>query len=174
MPSPSNPGLPYKAAPTRNVKDHWGFYMTEHAGLYQALDSTTGGLAALGVAARDAAISGGLDKFWALADSLSAACNAPAAGEVVTKQALYGGLSALESALNSKDEVEARNVAALVCVAFAPCIPSKCFSGMWAQIDALRTIADSLLDDALSAEVSGIAEQLAVEAQALAVLGNPA
>ena len=148
--------------------------MTEHERLYQALDSTTGGLAALGVAARDAAISGGLDKFWALADSLSAACNAPAAGEVVTKQALYGGLSALESALNSKDEVEARNVAALVCVAFAPCIPSKCFSGMWAQIDALRTIADSLLDDALSAEVSGIAEQLAVEAQALAVLGNPA
>ena len=100
MPSPSNPGLPYKAVPTRNLKDHWGFYMTEHAGLYQALDSTTGGLAALGVAARDAAISGGIDKFWAL--------------------------------------------------------------------------ADSLLDDALSAEVSGIAEQLAVEAQALAVLGNPA
>ena len=31
MPSPSNPGLPYKAAPTRNLKDHWGFYMTEHA-----------------------------------------------------------------------------------------------------------------------------------------------
>ena len=74
---------------------------------------------AIFTAAREAAFSGLVEKFRALVANLEVLQKQ---GEMVmddqTQWATHGALAALESALISKDEIEARNIAALVLMAF--------------------------------------------------------
>ncbi|MCC8999069.1 MAG: hypothetical protein LM522_06155 [Candidatus Contendobacter sp.] len=68
-------------------------------------------------AAREAAFSGLVEKFRTLAAKLA---ELHQRGDVddLTQWATHGALAALESALSSKDEIEARNISALVLLAF--------------------------------------------------------
>ena len=67
-------------------------------------------------AAREAAFSGLVDKFHDLAAGLAELHNRGGCDDL-TQWAAHGALAALESALISKDEIEARNIAALVLMA---------------------------------------------------------
>jgi hypothetical protein len=67
--------------------------------------------------AREAAFSGLVEKFRDLAADLTELHNEKGVPELMM-WATHGALAALESALISKDEIEARNIAALVFLAF--------------------------------------------------------
>jgi hypothetical protein len=153
--NPSRPGEPYKGCPQLNLEP-WGI----------ALMTTPFDL--LAVAAREAAYSGIVDKFRVLAGAMEALYMDR--GDDMKAWAVHGGLAALESALDSKNEIEARNVAALVCLAFDSRIPDGGFDGMLGQVTKLRTIAGSLPDGDLSESLCGIADQLATEALVVQIL----
>ena len=67
--------------------------------------------------AREAAFSGLVAKFRDLAAKL-AGFHQQSDADDLTQWATHGALAALESALSSKDEIEARNISALVLLAF--------------------------------------------------------
>ena len=72
---------------------------------------------AIADSAREAAFSGLVEKFRDLAADLAELHNEKGVDELMM-WATDGALAALESALISKDEIEARNIAALVLMAF--------------------------------------------------------
>jgi hypothetical protein len=72
---------------------------------------------AIAKAGREAAFNAIADKFWDLSDALQTLYQAR--GDDLAGWAIHGALAALESALFSKDEIEARNIAALISLAFS-------------------------------------------------------
>jgi hypothetical protein len=73
---------------------------------------------AINMAAREAMFSGLVDHFRALAAELAEVHRNGQSVQPTTQWAVHGALAALESALFSKDELEARNITALVLLAF--------------------------------------------------------